>query len=58
MELNESDGPDAVYVCYRDNEGRVNSGVTLLPATGPYFMQKIFPQIWCEIAELLNSKTV
>ena len=46
MELDEFDGPDAVYVCSHDNEGNVNGVARLLPTTGPYLMEKVFPQLW------------
>ena len=46
MELDEFDGPDAVYVCSQDDEGNVNGVARLLPTTGPYLMEKLFPQVW------------
>jgi acyl homoserine lactone synthase len=46
MELDEFDGPDAVYVCSHDGEGNVNGVARLLPTTGPYLMEKVFPQLW------------
>jgi acyl homoserine lactone synthase len=46
MELDEFDGPDAVYVCSQDDEGNVNGVARLLPTTGPYLMEKVFPQLW------------
>lgn len=46
MELDEFDGPDAVYVCSQDDEGEVNGVARLLPTTGPYLMEKVFPQLW------------
>lgn len=46
MELDEFDGPDAVYVCSQDGEGKVNGAARLLPTTGPYLMEKVFPQLW------------
>jgi acyl homoserine lactone synthase len=46
MELDEFDGPDAVYVCSHDDEGNVNGVARLLPTTGPYLMEKVFPQLW------------
>ena len=46
MELDEFDGPDAVYVCSHDDEGNVKGVARLLPTTGPYLMEKVFPQLW------------
>lgn len=46
MELDEFDGPDAVYVCSHDDQGNVNGVARLLPTTGPYLMEKVFPQLW------------
>lgn len=46
MELDDFDGPDAVYVCSRDEERNVNGVARLLPTTGPYLMEKVFPQLW------------
>jgi acyl homoserine lactone synthase len=46
MELDEFDGPDAVYVCSQGDEGNVNGVARLLPTTGPYLMEKVFPQLW------------
>jgi len=46
MELDEFDGPEAVYVCSHDDEGNVNGVARLLPTTGPYLMEKVFPQLW------------
>lgn len=46
MELDEFDGPDAVYVCLYDDLGKVNGVARLLPTTGPYLMEKVFPQLW------------
>ena len=46
MELDEFDGPDAVYVCSQDDEGNVNGVARLLTTTKPYLMAKVFPQLW------------
>ncbi len=46
MELDEFDGPDAVYVCSHDDEGNVSGVARLLPTTGPYLLEKVFPQLW------------
>lgn len=46
MELDEFDGPDAVYVCSHDGVGNINGVARLLPTTGPYLMEKVFPQLW------------
>jgi N-acyl-L-homoserine lactone synthetase len=46
MELDEFDGPEAVYVCSQDAEGNVNGVARLLPTTGSYLMEKVFPQLW------------
>lgn len=46
MELDEFDGPDAVYVCAHDDEGQVSGVARLLPTTAPYLMEKVFPQLW------------
>jgi acyl homoserine lactone synthase len=46
MELDEFDGPDAVYVCSHDDEGSVNGVARLLPTTGPYLLEKVFPHLW------------
>lgn len=46
MEIDEFDGPEAVYVCSQDDEGNVNGVARLLPTTGPYLMEKVFPQLW------------
>lgn len=46
MELDEFDGPDAVYVCSHDDEGRVSGVARLLPTTAPYLMEKVFPELW------------
>lgn len=46
MELDEFDGPDAVYVCSHDDDGNVNGVARLLPTTAPYLMEKEFSQLW------------
>lgn len=46
MELDEFDGPEAVYVCSHDDGGNVNGVARLLPTTEPYLMEKVFPQLW------------
>jgi len=46
MELDEFDGPDAVYVCSHDDDGLVNGVARLLPTNGPYLMEKVFPSLW------------
>ncbi len=46
MELDEFDGPDAVYVCAHDDEGQISGVARLLPTTAPYLMEKVFPQLW------------
>lgn len=46
MELDEFDGPDAVYVCSHDEEGSVNGVARLLSTTGSYLLEKVFPQLW------------
>ena len=46
MELDQFDGPEAVYVCSHDEDGNVNGVARLLPTTGPYLMEKVFPQLW------------
>lgn len=46
MEIDEFDGPEAVYVCSHDEDGNVNGVARLLPTTGPYLMEKVFPQLW------------
>ena len=46
IELDEFDGPDAVYVCSQDEDGNVNGVARLLPTTEPYLMEKVFPQLW------------
>lgn len=46
MELDEFDGPDAVYVCSHDEDGQVSGVARLLPTTAPYLMEKAFPQLW------------
>ncbi len=46
MELDEFDGPDAVYVCSHDEDGQVSGVARLLPTTAPYLMEKVFPQLW------------
>lgn len=46
MELDEFDGPDAVYVCSHDDDGQVSGVARLLPTTAPYLMEKVFPQLW------------
>lgn len=46
MELDEFDGPDAVYVCSHDDDGNVNGVARLLPTTAPYLMEKVFPELW------------
>lgn len=46
MELDEFDGPDAVYVCSHDDEGQVSGVARLLPTTASYLMEKVFPQLW------------
>ena len=46
MELDEFDGPDAVYVCSQDEESNVTGVARLLSTTGPYLMEKVFPQLW------------
>jgi hypothetical protein len=45
MELDEFDGP-AVYVSSHDDAGNVNGVARLLPTTGSYLMEKVFPQLW------------
>jgi N-acyl-L-homoserine lactone synthetase len=46
MELDEFDGPEAVYVCSQDEDGNVNGVARLLTTTKPYLMAKVFPQLW------------
>ena len=46
MELDEFDGPDAVYVCSHDEDGQLSGVARLLPTTAPYLMEKVFPQLW------------
>ncbi len=46
MELDEFDGPDAVYVCSHDDDGQVSGVARLLPTTAPYLMKKVFPELW------------
>jgi acyl homoserine lactone synthase len=46
LELDGFDGPEAVYVCAHDDEGNVNGVARLLPTTGPYLMEKVFPSLW------------
>lgn len=46
MELDEFDGPNAVYVCSHDDDGQVSGVARLLPTTAPYLMEKVFPQLW------------
>lgn len=46
MELDEFDGPDAVYVCSHDEDGQVSGVARLLPTTVPYLIEKVFPQLW------------
>lgn len=46
MELDEFDGPDAVYVCSHDDDGQVSGVARLLPTTAPYLMEKVFPELW------------
>lgn len=46
MELDEFDGPDAVYVCAHDEEENVSGVARLLPTTAPYLMEKVFPELW------------
>lgn len=46
MELDEFDGPDALYVCSHDDQGNVNGVARLLPTTAPYLMEKVFPHLW------------
>jgi acyl homoserine lactone synthase len=46
MELDEFDGPDAVYVCSHDDDGQVSGVARLLPTTTPYLMEKVFPELW------------
>lgn len=46
MELDEFDGPNAVYVCSHDEDGQVSGVARLLPTTAPYLMEKVFPKLW------------
>lgn len=46
MELDEFDGPDAIYVCAHDDQGRVSGVARLLPTTVPYLLEKVFPSLW------------
>lgn len=46
MELDEFDGPDAVYVCSHNEDGQVSGVARLLPTTAPYLMEKVFPKLW------------
>ena len=55
MELDEFDGPDAVYVCSHDDDGLVNGVARLLPTTGPYLLEKVFPQLWAGPCLLYTS---
>jgi N-acyl-L-homoserine lactone synthetase len=45
MELDEFDGPEAVYVCSHDDGHNVNGVARLLPTTEPYLMEKVFPHL-------------
>lgn len=46
MELDEFDGPDAIYVCAHDERGQVSGVARLLPTTVPYLLEKVFPSLW------------
>ncbi len=46
MELDEFDGPDAVYVCSHDDDGQVSGVARLLPTTAPYLLKKVFRKLW------------
>lgn len=46
IELDEFDGPDAVYVSSRDELGMINGVARLLPTTEPYLLEKVFPSLW------------
>lgn len=57
MELDEFDGPDAVYVCSHDDDGQVSGVARLLPTTAPYLMEKVFPELWGE-SQLPNDPKI
>lgn len=42
-EIDEFDTEDAIYLLGLDSNGRVQSGLRLLPTTGPHLMRDIFP---------------
>jgi acyl homoserine lactone synthase len=46
VEIDEFDGPDAVYVSSRDKHGQVNGVARLLPTTAPYLLEKVFSSLW------------
>ncbi len=46
MEMDEFDGPDAIYVCAHDEDENVSGVARLLPTTAPYLMEKVFPELW------------
>jgi hypothetical protein len=46
VELDEFDGPNAVYVSSHNENGLINGVARLLPTTEPYLLEKIFPFLW------------
>lgn len=42
-EIDQFDTDDAVYLLGLDEDGRVQSGVRLVPTTGPHLMRDVFP---------------
>lgn len=57
IELDEFDGPDAVYVSSRDEHGLINGVARLLPTTAPYLLENVFPSLWGE-ARLPHSHDI
>jgi len=46
FEYDEFDTDAAVYVANRDGQSQVNAVARLLPSTGPYLLEKVFPHLW------------
>jgi acyl homoserine lactone synthase len=46
IEMDEFDGPNAVYVSSQDEHGHLNGVARLLPTTIPYLLKEVFPSLW------------
>lgn len=56
IEQDQFDHQDTVYVIARDDEGRINGCARLLPTTGPYLLEEVFPELLNGLSPPSSSK--